>query len=267
MRTLFKAPSLTLACALLAGPASADFIGLTAGKSLWMGELTGESQSQISRAAKQKPVDFNKLALTSEQYPGFWVAFEHPIPLLPNVRLSYTEVESAKRVRDTTVITGGDGIQISNPQNIDTAMAFNNVDASFYYEILDNWVNLDLGLSVRKLEGYLDVYYELSEQFPRNFPHSYTKLDEVIPMLYTQAQLDIPTTGLFIQTRLYGITSANDRFLDGEINLGYLWEGIPGVDIGITAGYRTMHLNLDNTSNLYADAQIEGFQGSVFVHF
>lgn len=256
-----------VATALLATPAYADLLSLSLGKSLWQGALTGESQSQADRARKLKPVDFNKLALTQEEYPGYWLQLEHPLPLLPNVRVAYTQINSFRRVRDVSSISSGDGLSISTPQNIDTAMAFNTLDATFYYEVLDHWVNLDAGLSLRKLDGYLDVFYELGEQYPRNFPHSYTEMNEIIPMLYSQAQLDIPGTGVFLQTRLNAISSGGDRFIDAEANIGYQWSGVPGLDIGLLLGYRKAQLALKKTGNLYADAQIDGVQGSFFVHF
>lgn len=246
-------------CALLAASSYAHAQGIALGKSLWQGQLTGESQSQTDRTRKLKPVNFTELSLTHEEYPSYWVALEHPIPWVPHVRVDYTQVESSKRVRKS--------ISLSPEQNIDTTLAFNSLEATFYYEVLDNWINLDAGLSLRKLDGYLDVYYELGYQFPINFPHSYTELNEIVPMLYSQAQLNIPNTGLFLQARLNGISTGGDRFMDAEANLGYQWHHIPGLDIGVLLGYRNMQLALKNTGKLYADAQIDGIQGSFFVHF
>ena len=245
----------------------ADVLGLTGGKTIWVAELTGESQSTASRAAKQKPVDFNKLALTSEYYSGLWLELEHPLPFVPNIRMSYTNIESAKRVRDTTVVPGGDGIEVSNPQNIDTALAFNNLDATLYYQILDNWVNVDLGLTARKLDGYLDVFYELSEQFPRNFPHSNTELHQIVPMLYGKTQFDIPGTSIYLQAMANGVTYNGDTFVDAEAKVGASLDVLPGLDLGMALGYRTMKLKMINTGNLYADAQIDGFQAEFTAHF
>ena len=55
---------------------SADVIGLTAGAELWQGDLDGRA----GNTAASQSLNFN-----DDHRKAFYVAFEHPLPLLPNV--------------------------------------------------------------------------------------------------------------------------------------------------------------------------------------
>lgn len=260
-------PKTWLLASLLIGNISfcqADTLGLKGGVSYWRAELTGEALNRKNKNAKQKPLNLNELKLTHENYNSVWFEFEHPIPVLPNLRLNYTNIESNKKITQKIVQNLGEGTQLTFYQKVDTAIAFNSLDATLYYELLDNWVNIDVGLTARKLDGYLDmVYYDT----PLATPRSLTKLDETIPMLYLKTEFEIPTTGAYVMALINGISYQGDTFYDGEIKIGYNFDFIPGFEFGVASGYRMMQLQTINISNLYADAQMEGWQIEVTAHF
>lgn len=164
-----------------------------------------------------------------------YAAFEHPIPFLPNVRAEYlqnkNDVKSTKDESDTSY-----------------------ADITLYYEVLDNWVNLDLGISARAM----DAKYKKSNI-------SYTN-DKVLGALYARAQFDLPLTGLSI-----GAAAQHDAGLNGNRSLEdysvYMQYKI-ALGFGVAAGYRLQDYTLDYDK--YADAidhQIKGAYISAFWQF
>ena len=94
---------------------------------------------------------------------GFY--FEHPVPVLPNLRVDYTP--------DTSFAGSGNKV------------TFNQLDITPYYEILDNVVDVDLGVSFKILDGKVDGAVDQS-------------FSQVIPMGYLGAAAMIPGIPLSI---------------------------------------------------------------------
>jgi len=68
--------------------AQADFIGLHAGASLWSPDLSGSFRSEGTASTSfdvEKDLRYSDTRATS-----FYVAIEHPVPMLPNIRIERT---------------------------------------------------------------------------------------------------------------------------------------------------------------------------------
>ncbi len=133
------------------------------------------------------------LGLEGERGNYFYIALEHGIPLLPNVRLAHSDIqESAFNTLSNTISLGGAvfpaGAQLA------TDIDFSPTDLTFYYEILDNWVNLDIGLTVRKFDGKLEAVgrYSILPAHPThlspNTTHPLTNPPRSHPPTYPSAQ-------------------------------------------------------------------------------
>src|SRR5690606_42104172 len=96
--------TLILAGLLTASPAAfSDFLGVYAGGGVWKSDLSGDIGDR-----NQPGADLRDLGLDDERNKFYFVAFEHFIPLLPNVRLQQTDISlrSTATVGQSFVLDG-----------------------------------------------------------------------------------------------------------------------------------------------------------------
>ena len=118
-------------------------------------DLSGEVKDLEQNNANDLDLE-DDLGLEGESGSYFYVALEHGIPVVPNFRFAYSDItESATNTTETVIDFGGETFPVDS--RIKTDLDFSHYDLTMYYELLDNWVNLDLGLTVRKLDGQLEV--------------------------------------------------------------------------------------------------------------
>lgn len=255
----------------LSSQANADSLGLRAGVEYWNADLSGEAQSQAARAAKRgKPVNFDEWQFYGETYNSVWINFEHPVPFVPNIRMTYTNIENAKAhtVKHTGTNSSGTGTTTFYTHD-SVALTFDNIDFTFYYELLDNWLNLDVGLTARSLNGDFDALSTIGVE--NNYltapTQDHTKLNEIVPMIYLNGRVDIPfVNGLYVQSIINGITSSGNTLYDADMRVGYEVD-LTVLDIGVYGGYRRMVLKTSDLGNLYADATMDGLIAGLEVHF
>jgi outer membrane protein len=199
------------------------------------------------------------LNLDEEGRNFFYVAIEHPIPLVPNVRLQSTDI-STKGTGEFTAgtIFGDETFTIS--EAVSTEVDLSHTDATLYYEILDNWVNLDLGLTLRMFDGEGKVIGATSGTTDK------VTVDEAAPMLYAAARFDLPLTGLSVGADINGLGYSGNTLTDFTAKISYTSDIVPFVDIGVEAGYRQMQLVLDDIGDLETDFSIAGPYFSLNFH-
>ena len=84
----------------------------------------------------------------------FYVALEHGVPLLPNIRAQHFAMDvDGSNVLSRSIEFNGETFNLS--EDINTAIDLQQSDAVLYYEVLDNYLSLDLGLAVSFIEGIL----------------------------------------------------------------------------------------------------------------
>lgn len=235
--------------------ASADTIlGLYAGAGQWYLTLNGEVSDGGST------VDLAELGIDDETSTELWAHFEHPIPLIPNIRLMHTTIKVNERSTAQREFSFGDAnFEITLP--ILTDMDLSHTDATLYYEILDNWLTFDVGLTARYFDGYVDIQPELQGQ------GNSVALSGVVPMLYLNAQLDLPFTGWNVGAYGNAASYRGDRITDFAAKVGYEFELTPLLDIGVNLGYRLMSLKTEEIDDLMADAELSGMYAELQVHF
>lgn len=211
--------------AVLAAPlAHADVIGLGANVSYWDSDLSGD----VRNGGDVVDVE-NDLDLSSDSNANLNAYIEHPIPLLPNVRLNYTRIEQSGR--GDVSVAGFDGLQ----GEVDSDLDLKQLDLTLYYEVLDNWVNLDLGLTARDLDGELTVQEAFGTAVSR------TEVDAVIPMGYLAARFDLPFTGVSVGGEANAISFDGDSVYDynayGQFEIALLQ---------LRAGYRQIAIDYED---------------------
>ena len=201
------------------------------------------------------------LGLKGERGNYFYIALEHGVPLIPNVKLARSDIqESAFNTLSDTISFGGAifpaGAQLAT--NVD----FSHTDLTFYYEILDNWINLDVGLTVRKFDGKLEAIGRYS-LLPGLDIRANEDLDFTAPLLYGKARLDLPLTGLYVGMEANWLGVGDAQLYDVWANIGYVF----GFGLGLEAGLRNLGMELDDVEDLDADIDLEGTYIAATFHF
>ncbi len=226
---------------LLSSTANADFLGLYVGGGSWSHDPSGGFQSQDPGSDNISMQ--NSLGLSDESEGYAYIAFDHPLPLLPNVRL------------ETTALTHN-GVSSGVNFNGQTGLAGNAVvsldstDLTLYWRLLDNWVNLDVGLTLRKFDGEFTIATET------------LLLEETIPMIYAAAQFDLPFTGLSVGGDINVISVSGNTLSDTRVRLLYEF-GL----VGVEAGLRSTAIELDDVDNVTTDISFDGLFVGAFLHF
>ncbi len=212
--------------ALLPQAASAlPLVDFYAGSYYWDQSVSGDVN---------KTVDLEgDLKLSAGGQNVTYFAFEHPIPVIPNVKLKTSNLSTDGSA------TGNFDLGFGSVSG-DTKSEFDlsHTDYTFYWGLPLPLVTFDFGLTLRQFDGEMSSTPAVGQSVS-------TDLDFVIPMGYLKAGIDIPLTGLSF---------------GGDINVIYVLPLIPLLDVGISAGYRSFDLDLDEDDfgDLSAKATIDG---------
>ncbi len=222
--------------------ATADIAGLYAGTGVWQSSPTGTlGNTSISLE--------NTLNFDEENSNYFFIALEHPIPLLPNLRLTRTDLEWAGQ----GVVSAGtslDEVVFPSDQAVAADLDLSHTEVTFYYEILDNIVDLDLGLTARLFDGEASLIGATQQER--------VELDAVIPMLYGRAGIDLPFTGLSAALSGNWVDVNDVSLTDWSAEVNYDFKIAPTLEAGLSIGYRSMLIEIDDQDELQSDAEFDG---------
>lgn len=181
--------------------------------------------------------------------------FEHPLPLVPNIKIGYSDFgHSGSGLVNSAFNFSGQTYTIGS--SIDSSFDLKMYDLALYYELLDNWVNLDVGVNVKYVDGSVRIKSDtgLSEVTDFQVP---------IPMLYAKARFDVPTTDLSLQVEGNYVSYDGNTLYDAEAGIRYTFL----LGVGLEAGYKTMKLKLDNIDDLSMDSDFSGAYGKLVWDF
>ncbi len=245
--------ALTIAATALPAISNADTIlGLYAGIGQWQAGLGGDLGNESAPTSIDDILKFK-----DEGQNVLWAKFEHPIPLIPNVMLKSTSLTStsSNNYSDTVSLGGSAGLlDLSGDILVDLDLS--HIDATLYYEILDNWLTLDVGITARSFSGSYLVNDDGAIIEDSN-------ISGTVPLLYLSAQFDLPLTGFHVGMNTQAISAGDNKIMDTTMLAGYSVGVTPLLDIGFNIGYRDFSFELDEINDTYIDA---GFNGA-FVEF
>lgn len=245
---------LCLAALLAVSPAalSDTVLGIYAGGGVWQTDFSGEVGDVGQPAA-----NLEDLGLRDEDNQFYFVALEHPVPLLPNIRLQHTGISLAETSEVSHSFTIDEVTYTANT-TVTSDIDFSHTDATLYYEVLDNWANLDLGLTFRQFDGDIRISTENQS--------SSRRLDETIPMVYAKAQFNLPLTGFYLGAGANYASHSGNKVSDLQASLGYMSDGLV-LDFGFEVGIRNFTVEMDDVSKLDADMELDGTFASIYLHF
>ena len=224
--------------------------GIYAGAGTWQQDYSGDVNSGLTDVSIE-----NDLGLEDENNNVLYVAIEHGVPVLPNIRAQYFNVDvEGDSVLSRNIEFNGQTFNLSDA--VGTRVELSQSDAVLYYELLDNVVSLDLGLAVSWLEGEIEVR-STTDTARADF-------DEILPMLYAKARVDLPFTGLWAGLEAQGVSYDGNSLTEFTAQLG--WES--DIGLGIEAGWRTLELELEDFDQVAnATLEVDGPYAALNFHF
>lgn len=224
--------------------AQADLLFTVGAKaSVWDAEPTGQLDDGIS-------VEDDGLNLDSENGQQLTVFFEHPVPLIPNVKLMRTSLE----VEGEGSIDGNFGGEDFNGEVASTFdLSHNDLTLIWGLPLPIPFVDFNFGLTARQFDGVAEIT-ELSGNQPAN---EAVDLDFTMPLLYGEVKVDTPF-GIYGQIDVNYIAYGDNEAQDLSYGIGYTLP-IPLVDLGLEAGYRSLSLKTDeDLADIEMDTEVKG---------
>ncbi|NRD72737.1 TIGR04219 family outer membrane beta-barrel protein [Shewanella sp. VB17] len=239
-----------LACALLGSLAfssahAESLMVFKVGGDYWKADTSG---TFAENGQAQQDVNYS-----SSSQGSIWVSFEHPIPLVPNVKIRENRLDS-----DGSGSFNGDfnGHAFSGDVNVNTDLS--NTDFVLYYELLNNdLVELDLGAAYKRMSGSFRV---------ADAGHPEQKdLDSGITMAYADAQVGVPGLGLYgFAEVMLGIDESS--VYDYTVGLGWQFDG-DALDTKVRVGYREFNFDVNDFDGVSTNSQFKGFFAGVELVF
>ncbi len=231
---------------LLSSPAAGGPFGFEAGLARWHTDARGELGFDHS--------DIRRLGIRDDWQGFYYVNLQHPLYFLPNIkvqrtRLSHDEgglLEENLSVNRETFFAG---------DTVALALDLTHTDLTLYYSFLDNWVNVDVGITVRKFRGSADVFGAETEDS--------RSIDDWIPAIYGHTRFDIPFSGWAIGAEGHVVAYDRSSMLDLRAMVSYVIDPIFG--LGFELGYRYLTMDLDES--LPYDITYSGPYASVILRF
>ncbi len=239
-------------CMLLAiGTAEAEFVGLNIGANPGAAAHSGAFSNDSSSIDLVDDLDADSSAQSS-----MVLILEHPIAVLPNIRYQGYNLDSSDNIgiNPDTGLYGG-ALNATNSGN--SAFDLDHEDIVLYYQLLNNWVDLDMGVDLKRFDGQIS-----------QIGHSGSvSVDETIPLLYLSARIDLPVNGLYLGANInanvvdLGISESTAQ--DSTLLLGYE----SGTGLGIEGGIKYFSLELNHADSLDTDLEYDGLFLNGYINF
>ena len=236
-------------CALTPVTHADTILGIFVGTSQWSTDFSGDIASGGPKIDLE-----DQLNLDGESTRSLYVALEHPIPGLPNIKYRQVDLDSSSVATLSQQIVF-DGVTYNVNDTVTSNFDLSHNNYIFYYEVLDNWVNLDLGINLIDFDGEVALSTTGSS--------SRAKLDEMIPTAYVKARFDFPTTNFYAGFETSLLSVGDNSLQEQRYNIG--WENDFG--LGIEAGYRSFSLEWDDLDDSDGDLAFDGYYASIYYHF
>ena len=244
-----KALVLALSVVVPASLKADTILGMYFSASSWHPDFSGE----INNAGPM--IDLNdELNIIDDSSTLMSFALEHPVPWIPNVKIQRTELDTT-----SSSILGSDisfgGVTFPSGSTLGSQIDLSHTDYILYYEILDNWVSIDLGITLMNFDGNIRLQsVDLSSE---------VNLDDYVPAGYAKAIFELPLTGAFAGVEGSLLSVGDNSVSDYKIFIG--WESEFG--LGAELGYHSFGVDWEDFDSSNGDLTFDGYYVSVNYHF
>ena len=249
--------AVTLA-SILSANVQADALGIYLGGQLWDNQASGTLGDGSSQ------VDFN---LVDEKQNSFFIAFEHPLPIIPNLRIASTSLETSGVTTLTTDFEFEDET-FSKDAIVNANFNVSYVDYTLYYELFDNDIlSFDFGLTGRDFDGDVTLAAQVTTDSGMVTQSESIAVTDIVPMLYVATNVGLPLTGLNLYAQGNFLSFDDHTLYDYEVGVSYELIDNLAVDVNINAGYRAVKLELEDLNDLYTNIEFDGVFIGTTIHF
>lgn len=213
-----------------------------------------DAKGGFGQAGNQQDFSFEEKKLSS-----FYIKVEHPIPLLPNVKIQRNDLTTDGTTRlDRTFVFDNQIFAVGTDVAQDVDLS--NIDATFYYELVDNdLVSLDLGLTAKYLDGDISVAAQNRT--------ATQELSVVVPMGYAYGSFGLLGTGTKIFAEVNYVSYDGSSLSDMQLGIAYELIDSLAIDLALKAGVKKTSLELDDIDDVDADLSFDGAFISAELHF
>lgn len=246
--------SLLLAASVMVAPVQADtLLGLYVGAQGWNMDTEGGFSNDVALT----DFDFDK-----ETKASFYVALEHPIPLVPNIKVRRTAMDTfGDTTLNSTFTFNGEIFSANTP--VSTEVDMTNTDFILYYELFDNdLVSFDFGINGKYVDG--EIFVRETADASNSAREEFSG---VVPMVYSRLYFGLPFTGLGIYAEGSYLSIDDHTLSDYEIALAYEFVDNLAVDMTFQLGYRATTLELEDLDDIYSDLEFSGVFAGLELHF
>ncbi len=177
----------------------------------------------------------------------FWIAIEHRIPVLPNIKLVRTNLElDGSGTVGATFNFNGQTFNVNS--DITSTVELNQTDVILYYKLVDSNVSFDLGINTKIFDGKASassVAANANETVDFTGP---------VPMLYGNLSVKLPASGLSLGLEASGLAAEGHSISDIIFRVAYTTKS----NIGFELGYRRLDIKLDDLDSINADISVDG---------
>jgi outer membrane protein len=243
-----------VALPLLSSTSLADTLRIRAGANYWKYDISGTARYKTRNSNNN--IDVNQdLGYNNGSAGVYYLVLEHPIPLLPNVRLYDTDIDEDANGRLSKTVVFGNTTFLAN-EAVSSQIELKQTDITLYYKLLDNVVSVDLGLDGK----YIDSKARISSEISGTQDAS---VSGWVPLAYVGAGFDLPLTGLGVSADGSFSKYQGSSFYDYSIRVTYStpWR------LGLDAGYRKIKMDLDDFDNSFANVEFDGPYAGAYLQF
>lgn len=218
----------------LSGQAMADSLGVVVGAQSWQ----SKSDLTVTDSVNQR-----YRTNDSHNQQAWYLKFEHPIPLLPNVAVYQQNLSHQSSLSLSADLLFGAQKFVAG-QTVTGTLDGRWQDISAYYELADNdLLQLDLGMAVRRLDISLTLQNTVSR--------AQHQIDRWRPMIFADAELAILGTDTQIFAHLGYGKASSDHSRDISAGFAWRWLDITPLQGYLKIGYQDVTLDLSalNTTN------------------
>ncbi|WP_100644409.1 TIGR04219 family outer membrane beta-barrel protein [Alteromonas facilis] len=197
----------------------------------------------------------------SQTNGSVYVALEHPVPFVPNVKVSRTNLDTNGRTTLTSSFTFN-GELFTADSLVSTDIDLTATDFILYYEIFDNdLVSVDIGINGKYVDGNLLVTDSASSITATQ------AFSGVVPMGYSRIAFGLPFTGLGVYAEGSYLAIDDSKVSDYQIAVTYSFIESLALDLTLQLGYRDTTVELDDLDNTYSDLTFDGAFAGIEFHF
>jgi len=179
-----------------------------------------------------------------------WGRIKHPVPILPNFQLEYSESNNKGDITNDITILGN-----TYPSGVSNELNLKDIDAIMYYNVLDNtfWMTFDFGLDVK----FIDAEYKVKSNISGVEDYDYSD-SVILPLGYVRGRVQVPFVNLAADGNIKYIAYQNNSLIDASLKVEYTMDFVPIVQPLIEVGYRYKKYDLDSGFDVGMELEYSG---------